>query len=277
MGRPSKNPNHPITRLRETLSLTRAQFAKRTGIPEVSLKAIECGTYKVTKEVAFKVSLATGVHPYCLLKDNDPLVDVLERPFSKNTRKTDYLASTDLFKDVNRQLLEAAMEAASKKERGRLLGYMFNQWLISTCQSLDLVSLVSEKLTERLGLFDPQPIPSEFRPKNRQMAQEWKTFEAEIDELEQIALSTDGEVPKGHEVPAKIGLREQMIKTAAAVRNAMNPQPKPASAEISAEKEALRVQREELVAQIVAAKTREQVRKNPKPEKQPRSASRKAA
>ena len=51
MGRPSKNPEHPLVRLRKALStttqqMTRAHFSRKVGIPETTIKAIESGTFK---------------------------------------------------------------------------------------------------------------------------------------------------------------------------------------------------------------------------------------
>src|SRR5438445_6877137 len=92
MGRPAKNPNHPLTRLRRILStpnheVTRRDLAKRTGIPEASLKDIETGVYKMTREVAMRVSLATGVDPESLMLGDAQLWDVHDLPFTRASKK----------------------------------------------------------------------------------------------------------------------------------------------------------------------------------------------
>jgi transcriptional regulator with XRE-family HTH domain len=89
MGRPAKNVNHPLVRLRRKLSdwsahkVTRQDLAKKAGIPESSLRDIETGRYKLTPAVATKISFATGVDPQSLLDGDDPLLDLLRQPFSR--------------------------------------------------------------------------------------------------------------------------------------------------------------------------------------------------
>ncbi len=87
MPRPPKNENHPLTRLRRILSeegieVTREIFSERTGIPVSSLKAIEVGTYKLSPLLAKKIAATTGVHPWSLLNDTNPLRDGLGRRYT---------------------------------------------------------------------------------------------------------------------------------------------------------------------------------------------------
>jgi hypothetical protein len=87
MGRASKNPNHPITRLRKILSgdgseVTREIFSERTGIPLGSVKAIETGVYKLSPELAKKVAFATGVDSMSLFIGEDPLRDIFGNPYT---------------------------------------------------------------------------------------------------------------------------------------------------------------------------------------------------
>jgi hypothetical protein len=160
--------------------MTRGDLAKKTGIPEPSLKDLEIGKYKLSGDVAVKIALATAVHPKSLLNNSDPLLDLYGRPFSRNSPKVNYLAELPLFKGARRQLFEALWEVALDKRIGLLVSFSFEQWLLATVKTFGLETVLAEKLTDRLGNFDPAEIPAEFRPKSRKMAEEWEKFEEEI-------------------------------------------------------------------------------------------------
>jgi len=184
MGRPLKNSDHPLARLRTQLStshqMTRAELSKKTGVPEASLKDIELGKYKLTKGIAIKISLATGVSAESLMEGDDPLLDICARPVSKESLRWDYLASAPLYQEARKQLCEAAWECALKRRVGLLMWYSFENWLAKTVRTFGLEALLAEKLTERLGLFDPQEMPSKFRPKKKHLAVQWKRFEEQM-------------------------------------------------------------------------------------------------
>jgi hypothetical protein len=87
--RKPKDENHPLTRLRKILSedgteVTRELFAKRTGIPSGSIKALETGLYRLSPALAKKITFATGVNTNSILKRNnrDRLLDVFGRPYT---------------------------------------------------------------------------------------------------------------------------------------------------------------------------------------------------
>jgi len=86
VARRPKNENHPLTRLRKLLSketdVTREIFAERVHIPPASIKAIETGVYDLSRHVASKITMATGVSTWSLLEDEDPLCDVFGRRYS---------------------------------------------------------------------------------------------------------------------------------------------------------------------------------------------------
>src|SRR6516165_1419900 len=120
MGRPSKNPEHPLVRLRKVLStphqeMTRELFSKKVGIPAPSLKAIETGKYGLTPDVAAQIAAVTNVDPKCLMDPNLPLTDPLGDLFLKGQRPlAAYLK--DEYKDI-KALFDAAIDAAEEKQK----------------------------------------------------------------------------------------------------------------------------------------------------------------
>jgi DNA-binding XRE family transcriptional regulator len=183
MGRPPKNPNHPFARLRDTLGITREMLAKRTGIPEASLKDIETGRYKLTAPVALKFTYALGVSAQSLLTSEDPLLDYLGRPFTKDSRRLPeaFLWPAEA-QEVREQLFFAAWDTVREKKLSLLLADSFETWLISTFQALGLEELLAKKLTDRLLLFDPSLVPEDFRPEDKQLAKKWEIFEEQVQE-----------------------------------------------------------------------------------------------
>jgi hypothetical protein len=229
MGRPLKNPNHPLVRLRNLLStkhrkFTRTDLSNKTGVPEASIKDCELGKYKVTIEVAVQVSLATGVHPRSLMNGDDPLLDFYGRPFSKSSPRFEYLASLPPHEAALQQLCLSAWEAAVEKRVGLLVSFAFERWLLTTVKSLGLESLMEEKLAERLHSFDPNEMSPEFRPKNKDHAKEWARFEEEIDQ-EQNRLLKEAPVPSNslEHVTVMTVTREQALKNVASQRVQLKP------------------------------------------------------
>jgi DNA-binding XRE family transcriptional regulator len=200
MGRPPKNADHPLVRLRALLStpndqVTRKDLAKRTGIPEPSLKDIETGKYKMTPEVASIIAYTTGVHPQSLLLGSRPLVDQRGQPFSKDSHKAlEVPAWSQEYREAMEQLFSAALDAARGKNFALLFSFLFEAWLSSTIQRFGLGALFAEKLTARLPLFDPLHIPSQFHPDIAPFAGQWKRFEEQI-RNECLSASRSGNRP----------------------------------------------------------------------------------
>jgi transcriptional regulator with XRE-family HTH domain len=233
MGRLSKNPENPITRLRAALStpirqMTRADLAKKAGIPEPSLKDIETGKYKLTDDVAMRIAFATGVAPRSLLNGADPLLDFQGQPFSIKSSKMDYLAELPLFQGAQRHLCEAAWETALQKRIGLLVSFSFDRWLISTIETFGLEKAFAENLNKRLGLFDPKEIASEFRPRNRQMAQEWKSFEEEITKEQNVLKEGSPEAKNAAEAFTIATVSREMAFEEVAQRKRQKREAKPA-------------------------------------------------
>jgi hypothetical protein len=75
----------------------------------------------MTKEVATRICYATGVDGRSLFEGDDPLLDLLRRPFSKNSINL-AVAGLPEHQEIRQQLLLAAWEAAQEKKIFGLLG-----------------------------------------------------------------------------------------------------------------------------------------------------------
>lgn len=191
MARPSKNPNHPLVRLRKTLSLSRTQLAERTRIAESTLHDIELGKFKMSPEVAIKISLKYWVHPQSLLKGDDPLLGGDGREFSANSPQLSWIGVIPQFREARQQLFEAIWDSASEKKIELQLAFSFETWLLSAIEELGLETVMPQKLTKRLHSFDPIQIRPDLRPKNGQLAAQWKMFEAQIEQEHQKVFDED--------------------------------------------------------------------------------------
>jgi hypothetical protein len=194
MGRPPKNANHPLVRLRRKLSewsphqVTRKVLAKRTGIPEASLRDIETGRYKLTYEVATKISFATKVDPRSLLAGDDPVLDLLRQPLSKDSLEwSQYPRSPKEYREARERLLCALLDSAEEKKIVRLVYLSFENWLTTTIEAFGLDDLLARKLIDRFPAFEPDFVPDEFLPKNKRLRDEWLNLEWQI-KIEYIRL-----------------------------------------------------------------------------------------
>lgn len=160
MGRPVKDANHPLVRLRKALSasdqnqFSREALSKKTGIPEPSLKDIETGRYKMTPEVAYKISFTMGVDPKSLLNSEDPLRDLTGQPYSKSSPKVDDGISVGALEITTQLLLVSAWETAKEKKMATLFTYMFDAWLRETFLNLGLESAYNRAAKRTSEKFD---------------------------------------------------------------------------------------------------------------------------
>lgn len=189
MGRPSKNPDHPITRLRQALStdtyeMTREAFAKRYGFSAPSIKAIETGKYKLTPEVAARISAATGVLAQSLLENHDPLLAWDGKTFTAKTEPIqDGVSDEEL--ETLQFLLHTAVKAArwsGKRDKSNQILVLFQEWLHNTIDQLGIEKGFQEQLLVALatagapGLYDSvrNSLVNRHKPSAERLRTRWE-------------------------------------------------------------------------------------------------------
>ena len=208
MGRPAKNPDHPLTRLRKALStptqeMTRARFSKKVGIPEATIKAIETGKFKLSDKNAAQIATVTKVDPKCLMDFSLPLTDYMGFPLEGYPVAA--LFGED-FLDI-KALIDTAFEVAQEKQKQAVFSFLFQRWLEETSEILGLGPAITKKLQEQYPIQCFGAIPEYFWPKDRKKRKEVdehvKRFEKELTAEVTKALS-----PPEEATPAKITLEE---------------------------------------------------------------------
>jgi DNA-binding XRE family transcriptional regulator len=187
MGRPAKNPEHPLTRLRKVLStptreITRALFSKRVGIPEATIKAIETGKFKISDKNAAQIASATKVDPKCLIDPSLPLTDYLGVPLEGQTMAFATYFEDEFF-DI-KALFDTSLQVAEEKQKQAVFSFLFQRWLEETSEILGLGPSITDKLLEGYPDECFAAIPHYFWPKGRKkqedLAKRVKTFEKEL-------------------------------------------------------------------------------------------------
>jgi transcriptional regulator with XRE-family HTH domain len=186
MPRRAQNPHNVLTRLRRQLStpdhvVTREELAQRTGIPLGSIKALESGRYRLTNELALRVSLAVPVNPTDLFKSADPLRDFTGRPLSADSKRLEELQAPYISErpgfETDQFVARVAFEAAEKKLAGMQFRFLFREALTETTKLLGLDSIVAEELSKHMKEFDPAQVVSQMRPPQGESAKRWETYE----------------------------------------------------------------------------------------------------
>jgi transcriptional regulator with XRE-family HTH domain len=186
MGRPPKNPNHALTRLREKIStknqaVTREMLAERAGISAPTVRDIETGRFQLTEAVAQRIMLVTGVSPESLIKGEDPLKDVFGRELSPKSR--DELFSMEISHQralSMEHMIKFALEATSERKRSVIFGELFREWLPKALTTIGALSTMKKVLTRNLGAFDPEQLPAALWPKDPKTRQMWKNASDEL-------------------------------------------------------------------------------------------------
>jgi hypothetical protein len=187
MGRPAKNPEHPLTRLRKALStptqeMTRALFSKKVGIPEATIKAIETGKFKLSDKNAAQIASVTKVDPKCLMDPSLPLTDYLGVPLDGQTKPFAAYFENEFF-DI-KALFDAGLEVAEEKQKQAVFSFLFQRWLEETSDILGLRPSIVEKLLERYPKECFAAVPHYFWPKAREKQEDLqkrvKNFEKEL-------------------------------------------------------------------------------------------------
>src|SRR5215469_11875281 len=201
MGRPAKNPEHPLTKLRKALStpsqeMTRALFSKRVGIPEATIKAIETGKFKLSDKNAAQIASVVKVDPKCLMDPSLPLTD-LGLPLEVQPFFDGYSSE---FCDIE-ALFDTAFEVAERKQKKVVFSFLFQRWLEETSEILGLGVAIRDKLQEGYPIQCFAAIPEYFWPKDRKkrkdMDQRVKSFEEELHSETLKEVTTDQKAPLG--------------------------------------------------------------------------------
>jgi hypothetical protein len=215
MGRPAKNPEHPITRLRKALStptqeMTRALFSKRVRIPEATIKAIETGKFKLSDKNAAQIAKVTKVDPKCLMDPSLPLTDFVGITWGGQGKPAAAYFGEE-FVDV-RAVFETALEVAEEKRKQAVFSFLFQRWLKETCDILGLGPAITDKLQERYPIQCFAAIPKYLWPKDRtkrkDMEKRVKSFERKLtDEIFKVLSPPEETTPTLKEMD-----REEMAK-----------------------------------------------------------------
>jgi DNA-binding XRE family transcriptional regulator len=222
MGRPAKNPEHPLTRLRKALStptqeMTRALFSRKVGIPEATIKAIETGKFKLSDKNAAQIASVTKVHPKCLTDPSLPITDYMGVRF-EGVRKPFAAYFGDDFLDV-KALVETASQVAEEKGKQAVFLFLFQRWLEETSEILGLGPSITDKLLEEYPNECFAAIPRYFWPKDRKKREEVgkrvKRFQ------EELSLELAKVLPEPADSKT---LREQGEKLMAEILNKKDPQ-----------------------------------------------------
>jgi plasmid maintenance system antidote protein VapI len=187
MGRPAKNPEHPLTRLRKALStptqeMTRARFGKKVGMSPHHIKAIETGKYKISAKDAAQIASVTKVDPRCLMDLSLPLTDCMGVSLEGETKPfAAYFG--DEFLDI-RALVNTAFEVAEEKRKQAVFLFLFQRWLEETSEILGLGPGITNELQDGYPIQCFAAIPKYFWPKDRQKRKEIenrvKKFETDL-------------------------------------------------------------------------------------------------
>ena len=170
MGRPAKNPEHPLTRLRKKLStqtqeMTRARFSKKVGLSPHHIKAIETGKYEISAKDAAQIASVEKVDPKCLMDPSLPLTDYLGIPFEGETKP--FAARLgDEYYDIE-ALFETGYQVAEEKEKQTVFSFLFRRWLEETSEILGLGPAITNKLQQQYPIQCFAAIPEYFWPKDQ--------------------------------------------------------------------------------------------------------------
>jgi hypothetical protein len=183
MGRPAKNPDHPLTRLRKVLStpnqeMTRTLFSKKVGIPEATIKAIETGKFKISAMNAAQIASVTKVDPKCLMDPGLPLTDYVGLPLEGQPYSAYFSGE---FRDI-RALFDTAFEVAIEKQKEAVFSFLFQRWLEETSKILGLSPAITDKLQERYPTQCFVAIPGYFWPKARKKRKDMEKCVEEFEE-----------------------------------------------------------------------------------------------
>jgi transcriptional regulator with XRE-family HTH domain len=171
--------------------VTRKDLSNRTGIPEASIKDIETGVYKMTPDVAMRVSLGTGVDPDSLMRGDEQLRDVLDLPLTRASKKPQALGWSEELTESISLLFVAILTAAKEKNALRQFHFLFDAWISEIVPALRIENEVFKQLNKIGDRLDPDfSVPEAVLPREAKAKKRWFESRQKLkDELEaEIAL-----------------------------------------------------------------------------------------
>lgn len=179
MGRPPKDANHVLVRLRKQISnspteiVTRKMLAARIGLSASTIREIETSGFKLTPAVVQRLMLKTGVSTQSLMNAENPLKDI-------NGRELTHLSAVPWMSDLYYQeelslfaMLDAALTAAKEKRGAQIFYELFKEWLPQAVAAIGATATVRAVLNRNLGVFDPYYVPEAFQPKDAKTKARW--------------------------------------------------------------------------------------------------------
>ena len=189
MGRPPKNGDHVLVRLRKELStpdrkFTRAMLAARIGVSASGIRDIECEKFQLTEAVAQRIMLATGVSVHSLFNQDDPLKDIAGEPFDRDISPLvggKHISYQEGF--AMDAMLEIAIRTADKMKKGKMFYQLFKEWLPKALDTIGATSAMKTTLNRNLGIFDPAEVPDALQPTDPRIKQLWEETSKELSRM----------------------------------------------------------------------------------------------
>jgi len=125
--------------------MTRAQLAKRTGVPEPTIKDVELGRFKLSFKIAMRICIATGVDAGSLLRGDEPLLDLESKPVTHKTRFTGRKTDEPL-KQLRSLIYETACKVADDHGMASIVQTWIEDFLIQSFTELGLNRAFADKL-----------------------------------------------------------------------------------------------------------------------------------
>jgi plasmid maintenance system antidote protein VapI len=223
MGRPPKNEDHVLVRLRRALStpndlVTRKKLAARIGVSPSTIREIETGKFRLTEGLALRLMIATGVSTKSLINAEDPLKDLLGKNFTRNSGLEEALGRIAVEQQLAiYKLMGAALRATEKMKRGQVFYQMFNEWLPQALERIGAIRSMKETLNLNLGIFDPQHVPAAFWPTQPRMKRRWDEARQEL-----TKMSVKESEPAWTAAKEKGDLRAQLTASFEAYQNILD-------------------------------------------------------
>ena len=187
MGRPTKNANHVLVRLRKAIStdqltVTRKILGERVGISASTIRDIETGRFRLTDAIAQRIMMVTGVSTRGLLNGDDPLKDYRGRILTAESA----MPVVELFYQEEvclNAMVQAALTAAKKRKRSAIFKELFWEWLPQAITKIDATAAMKTILNRNLGIFDPSYVPAAFQPKDPKIKARWDDASFQLTKL----------------------------------------------------------------------------------------------